>query len=247
MIEYLRADVKQWLNRSLEGYYPVIFVDAIHIKVHRKRSVESEAFYVVMGIKEDKTREVLGILNRPNESSTGWGEMFQSMRERGVQKIGLLVADGIRYLEDALDRCFPDTSLQKCVTHLKRNMLNRVRHGDKGELAHDLREVFRTGDRGYTPELAWQAWRSLCVKWGKDYRSIKRMINDPIYKYYFMYLNYHPRIQAMIYTTIWIERLQWDFQYYFILKSSSVIYSLIYDNSLLLFKLFLSFDSWCSL
>ena len=91
-------------------------------------------------------------------------------------------------------------------------MLNRVRHGDKGKLANDLREVFRTGDRSYTPELAWQAWRSLCVKWGKDYRSIKRMINDPIYKYYFTYLYYHPRIQSMIYTTNWIERLQRDFR-----------------------------------
>jgi transposase-like protein len=212
MIEYLRADVEQWLTRSLESYYPVLFVDAIHIKVHRKRSVESEAFYVVMGIKEDKTREVLGIFNRPSESATGWGEMLQSLQERGVKKVGLLVADGIRYLEDALGRYFPETDLQKCTTHLKRNMLNRVRHGDKGELANDLREVFRTGDRNYTPELAWQAWVSLCSKWGKDYRSIKRMINDPTYKYYFTYLNYHPRIQAMIYTTNWIERLQRDFR-----------------------------------
>jgi putative transposase len=212
MIEYLRTDVEQWLTRSLESYYPVVFVDAIHVKVHRKRSVESEAFYVVMGIKEDKSREVLGIFNRPKESATGWGEMFQALQERGVHKIGLLVADGIRFLEDALGRYFPNTPLQKCVTHLKRNMLNRVRHGDKGELANDLREVFRTGDRSYTPELAWQAWRSLCVKWGKDYRSIKRMINDPIYKYYFTYLNYHPRIQSMIYTTNWIERLQRDFR-----------------------------------
>jgi putative transposase len=212
MIEYLRADVEQWLTRSLESYYPVLFVDAIHCKVHRKRSVETEAFYIVMGIKEDKTREVMGIFNRPSESATGWGEMFQALQDRGVNKIGLLVADGIRFLEDALGRYYPDTPLQKCVTHLKRNMLHRVRHGDKGELANDLREVFRTGDRSYTPELAWQAWRSLCSKWGKDYRSIKRMINDPTYKYYFTYLNYHPRIQSMIYTTNWIERLQRDFR-----------------------------------
>lgn len=212
MIEYLRADVEQWLTRSLESYYPVVFVDAIHIKIHRKRSVESEAFYVVMGIKEDKTREVLGIFNRPSESATGWGEMFEALQARGVIKIGLLVADGIRYLEDALARHYPDTPLQKCVTHLKRNMLNRVRHGDKGELANDLRDVFLTGDRSYTPTLAWQAWVSLCTKWGKDYRSIKRMGNDPVYKYYFTYLNYHPRVQAMIYTTNWIERLQRDFR-----------------------------------
>ena len=212
MIEYLRADVEQWLGRSLERYYPIVFIDAIHIKVHRKRSVETEAFYVVMAVKEDKTREVLGIFNRPRESATGWEDMFRALQARGVKHIGLMVADGIKALEDALVRVFPGTPLQKCVTHLKRNMFSKVRHGDKGQLAADLREVFRTGDRGYTPELAWQSWQSLCSKWGKDYRSIKRMGNDPYYKYYFTYLNYHPRIQAMIYTTNWIERLQRDFR-----------------------------------
>jgi len=212
MIEYLRADVEVWLNRSLEGYYPIVFVDAIHIKVHRKRSVENEAFYVVMGVKEDKTRDVLGIFNRPTESATGWKEMFQALQNRGVVNIGLLVADGLRYLEDALAEVFPKTAMQKCVTHLKRNMLNRVRHGDKMQMADDLREVFRTGDRYYTPEKGWKAWQELCAKWGKDYRSIKKMGNDPFYRYYFTYLKYHRRIQAMIYTTNWIERLQRDFR-----------------------------------
>jgi putative transposase len=212
MIEYLKADVEQWLGRSLEGYYPIVFIDAIHVKVHRKRSVETEAFYVVMAVKEDKTREVLGIFNRPSESATGWEDMFRTLQARGIKDIGLMVADGIKALENALARVFPGTPLQKCVTHLKRNMFSKVRHGDKGQLAADLREVFRTGDRSYTPELAWQAWQSLCAKWGKDYRSIKRMGNDPYYKYYFTYLNYHPKIQAMIYTTNWIERLQRDFR-----------------------------------
>jgi len=165
-----------------------------------------------MGVKEDKTRDVLGIFNRPSESATGWGEMFQALQERGLDRIGLLVADGLKYLEDALGRSFPGTPLQKCVTHLKRNMLAKVRHGDKAELASDLRDVFRTRERSYTAELGWQAWQDLCTKWGKDYRTIKRMGEDLTYKYYFTYLNYHPRIQAMIYTTNWIERLQRGFR-----------------------------------
>ncbi len=212
MIEYLRADVEQWLTRSLENYYPIVFVDAIHIKVHRKRSVENEAFYVVMAVKEDKTRDVLGIFNRPSESAEGWKEMFMSLQERGVERIGLTVADGIKYLEDALAEIYPGSDLQKCVTHLKRNMFNRVRHGDKGELANDLRDVFRTGDRTYTSEKGWIAWQELCRKWGNDYRSIKKMGEDPFYRYYFTYLKYHYRIQSMIYTTNWIERLQRDFR-----------------------------------
>jgi putative transposase len=165
-----------------------------------------------MAVKEDKTREVLGIFNRPSESITGWGEMFMDLQQRGVQRIGLLVADGLRYLEDSLSRIFPGTPLQKCVTHLKRNMLNKVRHGDKGDLAEDLREVFRTGDRNYTPELSWAAWQALCGKWGENYRSIKKMKDDATYRYYFTYLNYHYKIQSMIYTTNWIERLQRDFR-----------------------------------
>lgn len=165
MIEYLRTDVEKWLSRSLEAYYPIVFVDAIHVKVHRKRSVESEAFYVVMAVKEDKTREVLGIFNRPSESATGWNQMFQALRERSLRSIGLVVADGLKSLEDALGETFPGTSLQKCVTHLKRNMFNKVRHGDKGELANDLRKVFRTGDASYTPEQGWDDWQVLCRIW----------------------------------------------------------------------------------
>lgn len=213
MLDYIRDDVSAWLNRSLESYYPIVFVDCVHIKIHRKRSVDNEAFYVVLAVKEDKTREVLSIFNRPTESATGWGEMLTELRERGVKRIGLLCADGLKGLDGVLSEVFPSTPLQRCVTHLKRGMLNKVRHGDKQELADDLRQVFLTGDKSYTIEKAWERWRHLCEKWGKDYpRTIKKMGSDSDYKFYFTYLNYDHRIQSMIYTTNWIERLQKDFR-----------------------------------
>ena len=213
MLEYIRDDVSTWLNRSLESYYPIVFVDCVHITIHRKRSVDNEAFYVVLAVKEDKTREVLGIFNRPTESATGWGEMLTELRERGVKRIGLLCADGLKGLDGVLSDVFPGTPLQRCVTHLKRGMLNKVRHGDKQELADDLRQVFQTGDKDYTIEQAWKRWQELCEKWGKDYpRTIKKMGSDDGYKFYFTYLNYDYRIRSMIYTTNWIERLQKDFR-----------------------------------
>jgi putative transposase len=175
---YLRSDVQEWLNRPLEGYYPIVLVDAIHIKIHRKRSVATEAFYVVLGVKEDKKREVLGIYNRPTESAAGWEDIFRDVQSRGAGHIGLLVSDGLTGLDSALSVVYPKTLLQRCVTHLKRNMLSKVRHGDKMELAEDLREVFRTGQKDYTKCEAWQNWTALCQKWGKDYRSIKRMGED---------------------------------------------------------------------
>lgn len=112
-----------------------------------------------------------------------------------------------------LSAVFPSTPIQRCVTHLKRGLLNKVRHGDKQELADDLRQVFLTGDKSYTIEKAWERWQHLCEKWGKDYpRTIKKMGSDSDYKFYFTYLNYDHRIQSMIYTTNWIERLQKDFR-----------------------------------
>ncbi|HNT93362.1 MAG TPA: transposase [Bacteroidales bacterium] len=181
MIECLRVDVQQWLSRSLKAYYPIIFTDAFHVRVRRKRSVENEAFYVVLGVKEDKSREVLGIFNRPSESVTGWRDMFMSLEHRGVMSIGLLVADGIKHLEDSLTEVFSGTPLQKCVTHLKRNMLARVRHGGKGVMAEDLRDVFRTGDPHYTTEQGWEAWQAFGGKWREVYRGIKSLGNDPFY------------------------------------------------------------------
>ena len=102
-------------------------------------------------------------------------------------------------------------ALQRCTTHLKRNMLARVRSDEKEELAADLRHVFMTGVENYTIDDAWQRWQKLCNKWGQ-YTAIKRMGEDESYRYYLTYLTYHKDIQSMIYTTNWIERLQRTFR-----------------------------------
>ena len=212
MVECVRTQVNEWLERGLEEYYPVVFVDCVHIKIHRKRSVATEAFYVALAVTEEGTREVLGIFNMPQESATGWGDIFDRMKDRGLQRIGLIVADGIKGLDTVIGEKFPGTPLQRCVTHLKRNMFAKVRHGDKAALAADLRDVFRTGQRDYTVEMAWTKWQQMCDRWGKDYRAIKLLRNNADYKAYLTYLNYAPEIQSMIYTTNWIERLNRDFR-----------------------------------
>ena len=89
-------------SRALETYYPIVFIDCVHMKIHRKRSVETEAFYVVLAVREDKRREVLGIFNKPTESALGWGEMLTELQGRGVRKIGLVCADGLKGLEDVI-------------------------------------------------------------------------------------------------------------------------------------------------
>ena len=164
MADSVRTQVNAWLERSLESHYPVMFVDCVHIKIHRKRLVSSEAFYVALAVTDEGRRDVLGIFNIPTESATGWSDIFDTLKERSVLK------------------------------------------------ASDLRDIFRTGQRDYTIEMAWKKWQDMCERWGKDYRAFKLMRNNADYKAYMTYLNYAPEIQSMIYTTNWIERLNRDFR-----------------------------------
>lgn len=150
MLDYLCKDVTDWLEHSLENYSPVVFIDCIHIKVHGKRSVNTEALYIVLAVKENKTKEVLGIFNKPTENALDWCEMLHDLYQRGVGKIGLTCSYGLKGIKDVISKVFPG----KCTTNLKRNILSDVHNENKGDVAEDLKHIFRTGDRNYTVEQA---------------------------------------------------------------------------------------------
>jgi len=209
---YARREVEAWLKRPLDSYYPIIYIDATFISVRRGDSVSKEAFYTVLGVKEDRTREVLAIFNMPTENLVGWTEVFASLKERGVQAVGLLVSDHIRGIEEVIWRYFPDCALQLCVIHLQRNLAKRVKMKDRGRMMEDFKEVFRTSDSSYTYSQGWEQWQRFCNRWGRIYPSIKKMKDDIRYQWYFTYLNYDYRIQSMIYSTNWIERLNRDYK-----------------------------------
>jgi putative transposase len=211
MIEWMREDVAAWNSRPLETRYPVVFIDALWVNV-RRDSVQKEAFYVVLGVKEDRTREVLAISHQPSESATGWGILLEELRDRGVESIDLIVADGLSGLEDSVTRVYPDATFQRCVTHVKRRMLARVRSDDKAELADDLRQVFATDRSDDDPQQGWQRWQKMCEKWQRKYKKFAKLKTDPLYRACFRYLKYDHRMRSMIYTTNWIERLHKDFR-----------------------------------
>ena len=135
MVECVRAQLNGWLEGGLEEYYPVAFVDCVHVKVHRKRPVAVEAFHVTLALTGEGTREVLGVFNMPQESATGWGDIFDRLKDLGLQRIGLMVADGIKGLDTVIGEKFPGTPLRRCVAHPKRNMFAKARHGGKETLA----------------------------------------------------------------------------------------------------------------
>jgi len=212
MFNYAREEVGLWLQRPLEPYYPIILIDATFIYTRRVDNVSKEAYYTIMGVKADRTREVLSIVNFPTESSTAWETALHALKERGIKDVGLFICDNLSGIETSIWKQFADAEIQLCMIHLQRNVQKHIKPMHKKQVSEDFQDVFRVGERNETPESGWQRWKDFCVKWGKYYPSIKRMSESSKNRLYFTYLSYDYRIQNMIYSTNWIERLNRDYK-----------------------------------
>lgn len=211
LCESSRRDVLKWLKRPIDTYYPVIFIDA-HFNKVRRDTVAQEAFYVVLGLKSDFTREVITVKNNPTESASMWKDIFEELKERGLKQVDLVVSDGLKGIEDAVAEKIPGADLQLCTVHLKRELLKKVRPESKEELAEDLRYLFKTDEKYYKQEHVSGRLKYVIDKWGNKYPEISNSLNSNRIHLYFTYLDYHPKIQSMIYTTNWIERLNKKFK-----------------------------------
>ena len=205
------ALVDSWLARELDTYYPIIYIDAIHIKV-RRDTVASEAFYVLLGLKEDYTREVLGIVNIPQESASGWQEVLEDIASRGVDKVGLFVFDGLTGLDEVVGTVFAKSMKQNCVLHFQRNLNKHIRKTHREAFSSELKAVFDPDNLFYTTQEAVKNLKDVLMKWSKIYPKLKSTLNRDDLDTVFTYLNFNYRIRRMIYTTNWIERLNKSFR-----------------------------------
>lgn len=203
--------VEAWIERSLDKYYPVIYIDAIHIKV-RRQTVETEAFYVLLGLKEDYTREVLGIVNIPQESASGWQEILEGIKLRGVEKVGLFVFDDLTGLDTVIGKVYASSMQQKCILHFQRNLNKHIRKTDRQVFSSELKELFNPDDVFYTVKEAMENLQSFLKKWSKTYPKLKSTMNRTNLETVFTYLDFNYKIRRMIYTTNWIERLNKSFR-----------------------------------
>ncbi len=204
--------VNAWRNRKLHKHYPALIIDALHSKVRRDASVETEATYTVMGLRNDMSRDILAIDHVPIESASGWEMVLRNLKERGLESTALIIADGLTGLENAVAKVFPDAKFQKCVVHLKRNILNKVRAKHKKEISDDLRQVFDVENSDYNSDKATENCQNFKQKWGKIYPRIKNIFSSVTLSYYFTYLEFDYKIRNMIYTSNWVENLNKQFR-----------------------------------
>ena len=206
-----REEVSIWLKRSLDSHYLVLYIDATFVHTRRDKSVSKEGYYTILGIKEDGTREVLSIVNHPTEAATLWQMELDSLKERGVQSVGLIVSDGLTSIENAIAKAFSYAQHQLCVVHMKRNILSVFPRTKREEIAKELLEIFAIETKKNTPV---EGFKNLCKfveRYQKSYASLKSFSNERNIAY-FSYLNYPTSIQRMIYSTNWIERLNRDYK-----------------------------------
>ena len=211
MFDFAREEVKDWLSRPLETYYPIILIDATFIATRRVDHVSKEAYYTILGVKSDRTREVLAVVNFPQESATAWAYVFKKLKQRGVSHIDLVISDGLASIEEAVASQYSGVSHQLCVVHLERNILKNIKKRDKADVIEDLKDVFRTSDSTDSPKKGWNRWISFIEKYKVKYPVLNNM-KEERYKLYFTYLKYDFRIRSMLYTTNWIERLNRDYK-----------------------------------
>ena len=211
MSNIFKGQLEQWRNRHLEKRYLAVYLDGIQAKV-RRGTVQGEAFYIALAVKEDYTREVIAIRNNPTESASGWEEVLKNLKARGVEKIDLIIADRISGLEDKVLAHYPKAAFQKCVVHLMRNIIHRVRPKEKAAIAAELKVLFDISDNTLTKEKAYLLAEGIIDRWKKKYPNINRWLSRETLRTYFTCLDFNYKIRRMIYTTNWVERLNKEFR-----------------------------------
>jgi len=193
-------DVEDWRKRTLRRRYSVVYMDGMYVSLKRD-TAENESIYVVMGINEDGHREILGYYVGGNESATSCQEIFNDLRQRGLEEILVGVADGLTGLKEAFLAVYPKADFQRCVVHKVRNTVTKVRAKDKATVVEDLKGVYNSA----TYEEALGNFNLFASKWNAKYprevQSWRDDLNDLL-----VYYKYPIDIRYAIYTTNAIER-----------------------------------------
>ena len=134
--------VADWQNRPLDVCYPLVFFDAIRVKIRDEGFVRNKAVYIALGILPDGTKEILGIWIEQTEGAKFWLRVMNELKNRGVGDILIAVVDGLKGFPEAITAVFPDTVVQTCIVHLIRHSLEFVSSKDRKPVVPALRAIF---------------------------------------------------------------------------------------------------------
>jgi len=196
-------EVAVWQARPLEPVYPIVFFDALRVKVRDEGFVRNKAVHIALGVRVDGTKEILGLWLEQNEGAKFWLRVMTEMKNRGVEDVLLAVVDGLKGFPEAILAVFPEATVQTCIVHLLRHSLDFTAYKDRRAVAAALKDIYRAPDAA-AAEAALTAFEA--GEWGRRYAAIgqswRRAWSEVVPFYAFP-----EDVRKIVYTTNAIEAL----------------------------------------
>lgn len=197
------GEVVEWQNRPLERLYPIVFFDALRVKIRSDGVVKNQAVYLALGVAVDGTRDVLGLWIEQTEGAKFWLKVMTELRNRGVADILIAVVDGLKGFPEAITGVFPQTTVQTCIVHLTRFSLAYCSWQDRKAVASELKTIYRAATaeaaaqrlEEFAGSALGQKYPMIAASWRRHWAEVVPFYDWP------------PEIRKMIYTTNAIESL----------------------------------------
>ena len=195
-------DVKTWQGRPLEAVYPIVYLDAIHVKVRSQGHVQTHAVYLALALTLEGNKELLGLWVGEAEGAKFWLSVLTELKNRGVKDVLIAAIDGLKGFPEAIESVFPKTQIQLCIVHLVRGSLKYVSYKERKAVARDLRAIYRAP----TLEAAENALEAFAERWDGRFPMISRKWREN-WTNLTTFFDYPPEIRKVMYTTNAIEAL----------------------------------------
>lgn len=196
-------EIAAWQSRPLEAVYPLVFFDALRVKIRDEGHVRNKAVHVALGVRGDGTKEILGLWIESNEGAKFWLRVMNELKNRGVEDILIAVVDGLKGFPDAINAVFPETTVQTCIVHLLRNSLDFASWKDRRDLARELKTIYSAID-DKAAEAALTAFEA--GDWGRKFPAIGQMWRRA-WQEVIPFFAFPKDVRRIIYTTNAIEAL----------------------------------------
>ena len=194
--------VAEWQNRPLETSYPLVFFDALRVKIRDEGLVRNKAVYIALGVAADGTKDILGLWIETTEGAKFWLKVMNELKNRGVEDILIAVVDGLKGFPEAIEAVFPQAAVQTCIVHLIRNSLEFVSWKDRKPVVAELREIYRATDAD-AGRKALEAFEG--GPWGRKYAAIGQIWRRQ-WEQIIPFFAFAPAVRKIVYTTNAIDK-----------------------------------------
>ena len=195
-------EAKAWQNRTLERFYPIVYMDALMFKVRDGATVRNKAIYLAIGVNMDGMKEVLGLWIAQTEGAKFWLQVVTELKNRGLEDILIACVDGLKGFPEAIETVYPKTEVQLCIVHMVRHSLNFVGWKERKEVAADLRKIYTAA----TDTEAETRLAEFAAKWDNKFPMISKSWRAN-WARVIPFFAHPPEIRKVIYTTNAIESL----------------------------------------